>query len=84
MNYYQEEQRVEVEINLLQELLVKLQEQLNKIDADVGNWKKYEKETRATAYAIFESGIKIKNDVIDLFWALMESRNEKRKTDERR
>ncbi len=70
MNYYQEEQRVEVEINLLQELLVKLQEQLNKLDADVGNWEKYEKETRATAHAIFESGIKIKNDVNELFWEL--------------
>ena len=70
MNYYQEEQRVEVEINLLQELLVKLQEQLNKLDADVGSWEKYEKETMATAHAIFESGIKIKNDVNELFWEL--------------
>lgn len=52
MIYYQE-RKIETEVNLLQELLVKLQEQLNKIDTDVGNWEKYEKETRATAHAIF-------------------------------
>jgi len=69
MIYYQE-RKIETEVNLLQELLVKLQEQLNKIDTDVGNWEKYEKETRATAHAIFESGIKIKNDVNELFWEL--------------